>query len=236
MSTYRNSTYDKRGYGSSSSSDGWLSLLLYYILPFIILNVILFFAITTPPKCTLSVADTNDYLSTEVTMTIDSWFPTKSFSLLIDSEEIKLEKQSGRSYKAIVTKNGTLEAHVVNINGMPLTIFEQIDILDDNPPEFTYSHIEDGLATLTFNDSQSGVNVDSIYALNSNGDVLSPLSLDRATATAVFEMDSAGIWVYCQDMAGQTVQGHFTSSKEGDTEVLHGGEVEETESSVTVEN
>lgn len=236
----RNSSYNKRRSVQTNSSDRWISLLLYYITPFVIFNSIIFFCVTAKPKCTIKVADTNDYLTTEVTMSIDSWFPIKSVSLTMDTEEIELEKKSGRTYKALISKNGTLEVNVVNLNGMPLTQFEHIVILDDNPPEIESYNVEDGLITLTFSDSQSGVNVESIHALNSNDQQLSPLSLDRATATATFEMDPAGIRIYAQDMAGHTIERTFTSRKEGDAEILQSdetisedGEIEEAEGDST---
>lgn len=225
MSTYRNpSNHRRRKVTYHDSSDGFISIFLYYVLPFAIVNALIFFCVTTSPKYRLTVGETHDYLTTDVSLTIDSWFPTKSITFTMDAEPIEMIKVKNRSYRATITKNGVLEANITNINGMSSVQFAHIDILDDGPPEILASVVEDGIITLSFSDAQSGINLDSIYALNSSDERLEPLTLDRPTATVTFEMDSAGLRIYAQDMAGNQVQGTFTSYVEGDEEILEGGE------------
>ncbi|MFR5731941.1 MAG: hypothetical protein ACLUD2_08300 [Clostridium sp.] len=43
-------------------------------LPFLVFNSILFFCLTTKPKLSVVVEDTNDYLSTNVVLTVKSFF------------------------------------------------------------------------------------------------------------------------------------------------------------------
>lgn len=227
MSTYHNPPYYNRNRQTRcrSTSDDWISILLYYIVPFVIVNGIIFFFVIARPKCTITVGETHDYLSTQVTLKADSWFPTRTISLSMDGEEIELEKVKGRTYKATVYKNGALQANIVNLNGMSLTQFEHIDMLDDNPPEIERSDVEEGIVTIAFSDSQSGINPDSIYALDSVGTRYEPLTLDRSTAAVTFEMDPAGLQIFAEDMAGNIVKTTFTSHKEGEEEILEGGEV-----------
>ena len=204
----------------------WPHILLFYVLPFIVFNSILFFCLTTKPKLSVVVEDTNDYLSTNVVLTVKSFFPTKSVSMTLDGEPLELEKGRHRTYTATVYKNGSVETSVVNLNGMPATVFEHVNVLDDNPPEFSSTDIQDGVVTLTVADSQSGINFDSIYALNSAGERVEPLSVDRASNTLSFEMDPAGLHVFARDKADNEVQGTFTSHKEGNVETLEGGAVD----------
>lgn len=70
----------------------WPHILLFYVLPFIVFNSILFFCLTTKPKLSVVVEDTNDYLSTNVVLTVKSFFPTKSVSMTLDGEPLELEK------------------------------------------------------------------------------------------------------------------------------------------------
>jgi hypothetical protein len=217
MERYRKKTYH----------DGFFHVLFFYILPFLIVNAIIFLLVTSTPKISLTVADTDDYLTTQATLTIDSWFPTKSVTANLDGEELDLGKPHKRSYKVVITKNGLLEVNVENLNGMALSQYEHIDILDDNPPSIENAYVEDGIVTLTFTDSQSGINSESVYALNSNGDQVTPIEADRETNTFSFEMDPAGLVVHGQDRAGNEVQGTFTSHKEGDVETLD-SEIEES--------
>ncbi|MDD3251691.1 MAG: hypothetical protein PHV18_03925 [Lachnospiraceae bacterium] len=229
MEQYQKSGYRKTGRYQKKQPSEWLHVLLFYVLPFLVFNSILFFCVTTKPKITLAVADTKDYLSTEVTMTVKSWFPTKSVSMVMDGEQLTLTKGKKRTYTTTVFKNGSVEASVVNLNGMPAAQFEHVNVLDDNPPAFESTDILDGIATLTLSDSQSGINFDSIYAVNSQEQRIEPMTVDRASNTLSYEMDPAGLHVFAQDRAGNEVQGTFTSYKEGDTEHLEGGADENAE-------
>lgn len=228
MSRYQNSSFRSNGRYTKQAGDGFLHVLLFYILPFLLFNGILFYCVTARPKITLEVGDTNDYLSTNATLKISSWFPIKSISVNMHEEELELGKPEKRTYTIPIYKNGLLEANVTNLNGMISAEFVQIDILDDNPPTIEDAQIADGVVRVTVTDSQSGVNFDSIYAVNANGEQLVPLTVDRETNTLSFEMDPAGLQVYAQDRAGNEVRGSFTSHKEG--------EVERLEQSIEVED
>ncbi len=200
--------------------DGFLHLLLFYILPFLVFNTILFICVTSTPKIALEIADTNDYLTTQATFTIKSWFPTKAISANLDGEELDLGEPKKRSYTVMITKNGLLEVNVSNINGMSTAQYEHINILDDNPPSIENTKVADGIVTFSVSDSQSGIDFDSVYALDSTGTKVTPLTLDRQTNTFSFEIDPAGLVVHAQDRAGNAVQGTFTTHKEGDKEML----------------
>lgn len=220
MSRYQNSSFRSSGRYTRQSGDGFLHVLLFYILPFLLFNGILFYCVTARPSITLELGDTNDYLTTNATLKISSWFPTKSISVSMHGEELELGEPEKRTYTIPIYKNGLLEANVTNLNGMVSAEFVQIDILDDNPPTIEDAQIADGVVRVTVTDSQSGVNFDSIYAVNTNGEQLVPLTVDRETNTLSFEMDPAGLQVFAQDRAGNEVRGSFTSHKEGEVETL----------------
>lgn len=221
-------SYPKNNRYRPKKRSEWGTILLFYVLPFLIVNAIIFYCATTRPKVEIAVADTNDYLSTEVTVTIQSWFPTKDVQFSMAGEALEAEKGKKRTYTIIVTKNGTVEATVTNINGMKIAQSEQVDVLDDIAPSIEKTDIEDGILTFTVSDSQSGVNFDSIYAKNSLDEQPVPLSIDRAKSTMSYEMDPKGLHVYVQDKAGNKKEYNFTSHKEGDVEHLEGS-VEEAE-------
>ena len=226
MSNYRNSSYNNRNRRKRyrGASDDWLIILLYYIIPFIVVNGIIFFLVIARPKCTVTVGETHDYLSTQVTVKIDSWYPTKNISITMAGEEIQLEKVKGRTYRTTVYKNGTLQITVENANGMSLSQFAHVDMLDDMPPTIEQSDVEEDIITITFSDSQSGINLDSIYALDSADNRVEPLTLDRDTATATFMKDSDGLYIFAEDKAGNIVKGTFTSRLAEEGEILEDDE------------
>lgn len=203
---------------SKKPHNEWGAVLLFYVLPFIVLNGLIFFFVTSQPKIEVVIADTHDYVVTEVTLTVRSFFPTKDIQLSLDDEKLELTKGKKRTYTASITKNGTLEASVTNINGMSAILYEHVNILDDLPPYIDYTNDGEGVISVTVTDSQSGVDFESIYALDSTGQQVEPLTVDRSVNTVSYEIDPAGLHVYARDKAGNEVQRNFTSHKEGGVE------------------
>ncbi len=121
MEYYQKSAYRSNKKYKQKSSGGLPDLLLFYILPFIVFNSILFYCVASSPKINLEIQDTKDYLSTQASMTIESWFPTKSISFNMDGEELEPVKDKRRTYSVPITRNGVLEVTVVNLNGMSST-------------------------------------------------------------------------------------------------------------------
>ncbi len=207
------------------NDDGFAHVLLFYVLPFIVLNAIIFFLVTSTPKFTIEAGSTENYLTTQVVLTVDSHFPIRSVEVTLDGEELALEQSARRTYIAPINKNGVLEATVINKNGMSLVQYEHVDVLDDTPPVFDEAIVDNGVVTLMISDSQSGLNFDSVYALDSAGELVTPISADPLTDTFSFAIDPDGLYVHAQDWAGNEVQGTFTSHMEG-TELSEGTDVE----------
>ena len=235
MEYYQKSAYRSNKKYKQKSSGGLPDLLLFYILPFIVFNSILFYCVASSPKINLEIQDTKDYLSTQASMTIESWFPTKSISFNMDGEELEPVKDKRRTYSVPITRNGVLEVTVVNLNGMSSTVFKHVNVLDDIPPSFENATLEDGILMLRVTDSQSLVNSDAIYAVDSAGIQRGPLSVERiedtidnTTAYSItFEMDLNGLHVYVQDKAGNEAQKTFTTHKEGNLDILEVGPEED---------
>lgn len=214
ISSRRSTRYRKK------TQNEWGVVLLFYVLPFLVLNSLIFFCVTTSPKIEVGIADTRDYVVTEVVLTVKSFFPTKDIQLTMDDEKLELTKGKKRTYTATITKNGTLEARVTNINGMSVILYEHANVLDDLPPSIDYTSNGEGIIFVTVSDSQSGVDFASIYALNSIGEQVEPLTSDRSANTVSYEVDPAGLHVFAKDKAGNEGQRNFTSHKEDGVETL----------------
>lgn len=219
MERYRTSSTRRSRY-QNDPDDGWLHILLFYILPFVVFNGLLYLCVMTKPSLAITVGDTHDYLSTEITVSVTSRFPSDMPTVTLDGEPLELTKEKNRTYKATIYKNGSIEANVKNKNGMMATVFEQVNVLDDVPPAIENTNVSDGVLTLTVTDSQAGINFDSIHAVDSNNQPVAPVAENRTTNTVSYKMDSNGLHVYAQDKAGNEVHGTFTSRKEGGVETL----------------
>lgn len=197
--TYQSSRQYK--YNSFPSPD-LIQLLLFFILPFIIVNSIIFFLVTTKPKYEVVIEGTNDYRTTDVTFTIKSIMPLKEVTIKMDSQPLDLVKVGKRTYRSTINHNGSLEIYMKNFNGMALLEYEHIDILDDEPPTIEDYVAEDGILSFTVLDTQSGIDYSSILAQTSMGQQILPLNVDKATGRVSFQMDSNGLSVSVRDMSG----------------------------------
>jgi len=220
MARNKNSSFRRSTRYRKKQQNEWGAVLLFYVLPFLVLNGLIFFCVTSQPKIEVEIADTHDYVVTEVTLTVKSFFPTKDIQLSLDDEKLELTKGKKRTYTAVITKNGTLEARVTNINGMYAILYEHANVLDDLPPGIDYTTDGEGVVFVTVEDSQSGVDFESIYALDSTGQRVEPLTVDRAANSVSYEIDPAGLHVFAKDKAGNEAQCNFTSHKENGVETL----------------
>lgn len=204
--TYSRS-YSRNGY--KNSTDDWLHILLFYVLPFVVVNGLIFFFVTATPKCTLTIGDNHDYISADIEFTLKSVLPTKNLTVTLDSEPIELTKKGKKTYTATLQKNGLLEISVSSINGMSTTVYEPVSVLDDIPPSVEEYSIEEGILTFQIIDTQSGIDYNSIYATDSQGLTVLPTSINKQTGSITFLMDTQGLTVHSKDMTGNESQTVF---------------------------
>lgn len=188
--------------GAPSKGFSGLQLFLLYIIPFIIVNSIIFFLVTAKPKYELVVAPTEDYHTTTATFTITSHLPLKNVTITFNEEPLDLVKVGKKSYQATITCNGILDVFMQNFNGMSVSNFEVIDILDDEAPGIASYDMQDGLLTITLTDSLSGIDYDNLYGMTTDGTVIQAISIDRASSTVVFPIDHNGLTLSIKDLSG----------------------------------
>ena len=219
MGSYQNQS-SRQSSHTRRRSDGFRHVLLFYVLPFLIFNGILFYCVTASPKLTIEVADTQDYLTTQVRVQVTSLFPVKSLEVTLVGTPLEMTQESKRSYVVTVNKNGSVEADITNINGMFGQFFDHVNVLDDVPPTFDSPKFDKDILTLNVNDSQSGVNFDSIKAVNADGQSIEPLVFDRSSGIISYKVGSNGIQITALDKAGNEVQRSYMIHKSGMAESL----------------
>ncbi len=201
--TYSNSRSKKN---ARLASPGLKTILLFYVLPYLLINGLIFYLVTVKPKYTVTVGETTDYTTTSMTLTIQSILPTKNLSVSLNGEPLELEETGKKSYTAPVTVNGTIEVYLESFNGMAVSTYEHVNILDDEPPAIEVTSVEDGILTLALSDSQSGIDFNSLHAIDSTGNMVQPLSVDKLNYIATFQTDPNGMTLYVSDMSGLTTE------------------------------
>ena len=221
----QNRTHRRR---QTESSD-LKTVILFYVLPFIIINAVIFYLFTAKPQLEITVGDTEDYLTTTATVRVRSFLPTKNLTIAKDGEAIEFEQTDSRTYSVPITSNGVLEVSIQNFNGMSAAEYAHISILDDVAPTVTdYSLDDEDVITITLEDSQSGVDFETIYAVDSEGDQVFPISQDRSAGEVKFEMDSMGLTLHASDLTGNQLQVTFSTHLDNGEEVLNNIEGTET--------
>ena len=222
METYRkydnlNMANPKRSGHKLSPKDGsFLSLLLFWILPFLLVNGILFFALTSQPDFEVTVNDPGDFKSAEIVVKVKSIFPNNGLNARLAEVPLELEETENKTYTATVHTNGTLEVSMENKNGMNKIVYENVNCIDDTPPAFTESDNAAGFVSFYVDDSQSGVDFGSLYAIDSNGNRLTPSMIDEGESLVVFNYDTPTLEVHAFDNVGQESVISFTNAAPAD--------------------
>ena len=207
----RRNSYDKHSWKDNSRT----RTFVFWILPFILVNLIIFVGATATPKIEYEAADTKDYRSMDISVRIRSILPIKEMSITLEGQDLEMQKEKG-VYKASISNNGTLQIYAKSWNGMASRLSDTIAALDDMAPTVLEDYtIEDGILTIMVEDSQSGVNFDSIYATDDTGARIKPDHTDKETGTVTFPMDTQSLLVYIEDYAGNTIKSSYTSIKTG---------------------
>jgi len=205
--------YDSHGRlaKNKSSNSGMLHFLLVYLLPYIVINgLILLFVIQTP-SIEANEPDTKDYLSADVSFKVSSILPLKSVTATIEGQDVELEKK-GSTYSCNVTTNGNLNVTAISINNMTKSSHIQVNLLDETNPVIDENSVVLGAGYLEFvvSDTQSGIDWDSIYGVDSLGNNVKPTDINQATGKVTFSMAADSIAVYVKDKANNEAQANFS--------------------------
>ena len=71
----------------------WVTVLCFYILPFILVNGILFMLVAAAPHITIYAEGTSDYKATKVSVTVKSLLPITEFSSSQEGAELELTRR-----------------------------------------------------------------------------------------------------------------------------------------------
>lgn len=179
--------------------------IVYYILAFIIVNMILFFLITSRPRFSVTMVNSSDAKSVDIRITKKSFYPLKSFSLKLDEEPLPYTRE-GNVYTAHTEKNGTLELVAVNLNTMSQTIYERVDGVDETPPEMVGQVTAPGVVNVSFEDTQSDIDFEQFFGIDSNGHRIPPATLNAQENTATFRFTTDALEIHIADTAGNSTQ------------------------------
>lgn len=241
MNQYNNQSRPERrrtssGYRRDNGKGGFLSVLLFYVLPFIVFNGIIFLLVTTRPKAAITIGESSDYITTTMELKVKSLLPIKTMEVSLDSSPIELTKAGKKTYKATLTNNGMLEVKLIGLNKMKAVMYEQVNVLDDTPPAIKDKVLENNILSFRLEDTQSGVDYSSISASDEDKTDILPLSIDRSTGLVTFEIEKENIAITAKDKIGNELHVTFTPQGESFEEAeMESEEMQETAESEETE-
>ncbi len=211
MSQYNNYSRQNRkkgnsGYRYNSGRSDFMTVLLFYIIPFIVVNSLIFVLVTARPKGSVTIGETSDFISTTIELKVKSLLPIKEPILTLDGNPVEITKTGSKTYTAVLNSNGSLEVELASINQMRNIFYESINILDDAPPAITDTILEDNVLSFRLEDSQSGIDYSSIYACDEDTPQILPLSIDRSTGIVTFDMQNENLTICAKDLIGNEVR------------------------------
>lgn len=190
------------------------NFFLFTLIPFILLNTIIFFAVTTMPEFTLEINSNPDFKTVGITITQTSIYPLKSFVVKLDDKEIPMEmhKEGLKTiYEAVVSSNGGLSVEAINLNGMRKIVYDQIDSIDTTPPLILEpEETEDSKVSLTLEDDQSGIDFDKLYGIDANGNNIRPESVNKEDSSVIFPYDTDSLEIHVVDKVGNQSVANFS--------------------------
>ncbi|WP_349946136.1 hypothetical protein ABFV83_19055 [Lacrimispora sp. BS-2] len=219
MNQYNNQVRSNRrktrsGNRNDAGHNGFLSILLFYVLPFIVVNSLIFFLVTSKPKGEITIGESSDYISTTMELKINSLLPVKGMEVTLDGTPVELTKTGLKTYSTVLTNNGGLEIKLTSFNKMKTILHEQVNVLDDTPPVIKDQVFEDGVLSFRLEDTQSGVDYSSISGCDEDNQDISPLSIDRSTGRVTFELKKDNLTITAKDKIGNELHRTFTPQGE----------------------
>jgi hypothetical protein len=201
-------------YRQDAGKRGFLSILLFYVLPFILVNGLIFLVVTEKPKGDIVIGESGDYSNTTMELKISSLLPLKSMEVTLDGTPVAMTKTGSKTFTAALSNNGALEVKLTGFNKMKAALSEQVNVLDDTPPAIKDKMFKEGILSFRLEDSQSGVDYSTVTAYNDDNPDILPLSIDRSTGLVMFEIKKENLTISAKDKIGNEM--HITYNPKGE--------------------
>ena len=158
-------------------------------------------ALLIKPSFTVTRIDEIAYKPT-YEIDVESLLPVDSVSASLDGEEVALLSPESKIFSADPNGNGTLTITVTLINGQSASQSVQVTGVDCKAPTIVVETPTDNCIRLYVTDDFSGVNYETVYGIDEDGNPVQPLSVDPETGIITFPYHKAVLDVYISDMAG----------------------------------
>ena len=189
----------------SNISSILLKFFLGFLLPYLLINGIIFFIYTEVPRINIREQADDKQLS-KIEWTIDSKLPVIDVKVECLDVEVPYTK-SGNVYSIDAPTVGTYKITAKALNQLTAVSSCSIESLDESAPiiHTESAIIANGTLTITISDNQNAINFDSIYAKDENGNMISAMSMNQDTGSVQFNVSGlSSIIIHAEDLSGNS--------------------------------
>ncbi len=139
-------------------------------------------------------------------LTVDTFLPVDRVNASIDGRNIPVYEVDAHVYSIEPSRNGTMKVTVTLVNRQQSTQYVDVSTVDRELPIATSCTKKGDLLYLYLSDNESGVDFQSIRAIDLTGREIAPVSIEETTGCIVFPVVDDTLNVYVSDLAGNQLQ------------------------------
>lgn len=185
-----------------------------FLIPFVLINGIIFFLFIQTPKIQVVEQDSKDYEENKIKFSVNCLLPVTDVKTYYQESEIAYSKL-GSVYIINADNNGAYKINVTALNNSTANSIIEIDTQDSVPPtiDLDSAVITGNTLIISVHDNQSGINYDNLYATLENGTRLNPTYIDKSSGTVQFQItEGKKVVVHVEDDFGNHSNTSFTIS------------------------
>ena len=173
-----------------------LVVLLFLMLPvlFITANVEISCVEGTPPGSPI------------VQVSARSIIPVESITATMGDYTLEVYQVDEGIYRIHPSTNGTLLVTVTLVNKQFTEHLIEVTGVDVDPPTLAGSQLVDGELEIFFTDNMSSINFETIYAVDSKGKVVYPMTHDEGSMSVTFAYPEDYLNIFVADTCGNILQ------------------------------
>ena len=162
------------------------------------------------PKYTVTETGTNDEGLPVYTIDVSTVLPVKDVTASIGNMGIKVKETDSHTYTVSPFENGEMNVSVSLFNSQVTAKTVTVTSVDETAPDVKGSSAEDGNLVIMASDSDSGLDLESVYAEDADGNLIEPKKVSD-DGEIEFESPETGWNIYISDKTGNTL--HLKLSK-----------------------
>ena len=177
-----------------------IAIVLFLMLPFLFIS----------PDYKVSEADTGERNLPVYSVSVNNVLPVGYVTARLDGDPIPVYEADSHTFTVEPTRNGSLELEVSLFNAQKTKKTVTVKGIDENAPLVLSSVSEGGKLKLYVKDEDSGINYSEVYAVDSGGKTVKPVSYKGSKGEIVFDYPQTDWDVYIPDMTGNTLHLRIT--------------------------